>query len=103
MIHSTAFKFAAVLVALVAFTSAAPHPKVASVKTGYVGTGDINLNHAASHLVNANNLHLHDAVQNIRKVALDSIMMDLLDTNILLYHRYSLNASSLIISFFTMV
>ncbi|CAO3636294.1 unnamed protein product [Mucor hiemalis] len=65
MIHSTAFKFVAILVALVTFTSAAPHPKVAGVKTGYVGTGDINLNHALSHVVSADNLHIHDAVQNL--------------------------------------
>lgn len=82
MIHSTAFKFVAVLVALVTFTSAAPHPKVADVKTGHVGTGNINLNNALSHVVNANDLHLHDAVQNIGKIIFDSIMMTLLDTNL---------------------
>jgi hypothetical protein len=59
-------KFALIFSAMMGLSFAAP-TKIAKVKTRYIGLGNINLQHAASNVVNVPNLTVKDAVQNIRK------------------------------------
>ena len=63
----SALKFITAAFVFAAIVSASPNPNVADVKAGYIGTGNINLQGAANHVVEANHARIHDAAQGVGK------------------------------------